>query len=142
MHCSRKKKSFSFSGILNIKKKLKCHFQHIFFQTIVFQIFNFCYYPPKNNIISCIYILYIFIWKNYPFTTGATTTGVAVVASKICLHIIKLYTVHTKNNLCSYSFLNRAYIIYVFNIINYHKKTQTPNILGSARQTCSQQFIN
>ena len=37
----------------------------------------------------------------------------------------------------SYSFLNRAYIIYVFNIINYHKKTQTPNILGSARQTCS-----
>ena len=27
----------------------------------------------------------------------------------------------------------------LFNIINYHKKTQTPNILGSARQTCSQQ---
>jgi hypothetical protein len=30
----------------------------------------------------------------------------------------------------------------VFNIINHHKKTQTPNILGSARQTCRQQFIN
>ena len=49
----------------------------------------------KNN---WIYI-YIFIWKNYPFTTGATTTGVAVAASKI--YIIKLYTVHTKNNIYS-----------------------------------------
>ena len=45
--------------------------------------------------------IYIFIWKDYPFTTGATSTGVAVVASKICLHIIKLYTVHTKNNIYS-----------------------------------------
>ena len=50
--------------------------------------------------IARIYI-YIFIWKNYPFTTGATTIGVAVVASKICLHIIQLYTVYTKNNIYS-----------------------------------------
>jgi hypothetical protein len=48
-----------------------------------------------------LYYIYIFIWKNYPFTTGATTTVVAVAASKICLHIIKLYTVHTKNNIYS-----------------------------------------
>ena len=52
--------------------------------------------------LTLIYIyIYIYIWKNYPFTTGVTTTGVAVVASKICLHIIKLYTVHTKNNIYS-----------------------------------------
>ena len=41
--------------------------------------------------------IYIYLfWKNYPFTMGATTTGVAVVTSKICLHIIQLFTVHTK----------------------------------------------
>ena len=45
--------------------------------------------------------IYIFIWKNYPFATGATTTGVAVATSKICLHIIQLYTVYTKNNIYS-----------------------------------------
>jgi hypothetical protein len=55
---------------------------------------------PSSSKEEYIYI-YIFIWKNYPFTTGATTTGVAVAASKICLHIIKLYTVHTKNNIYS-----------------------------------------
>jgi MFS superfamily sulfate permease-like transporter len=60
-----------------------------------------------------IYIyIYIFIWKNYPFTTVATTTGVAVAASKICLHIIKLYTVHTKNNIYSVLFL--SFFIFYF----------------------------
>ena len=43
----------------------------------------------NQSAVLCIYIYHIFIWKNDPFTTGATTTGVAVVASKICLHIKK-----------------------------------------------------
>jgi hypothetical protein len=66
----------------------------------------------------CTYFIciYIFIWKNYPFAMEATTTGVAVFASKICLHIIKLYTVHTKNNIyseMSHNFSLRSYLVHV-----------------------------
>ena len=48
------------------------------------------------------YHIYIYIYlEKLPLYNGATITEVAVVASKICLHIIKLYTVHTKNNIYS-----------------------------------------
>ena len=54
----------------------------------------------RIHTVRILVIIYIFISKNYPFTTGATTNGVALVASKICLHIIKLYTVHTDPSKC------------------------------------------
>jgi hypothetical protein len=50
-----------------------------------------------------------------------TTTGVAVAASKICLHIIKLYTVHTKNNIYSEMSHNFSYIYRLFKKIEMPK---------------------
>jgi hypothetical protein len=43
-------------------------------KTIFFMIVDDDPVVVDESIIFFIYI-YIFIWKNYPFTTGATTTG-------------------------------------------------------------------